>query len=198
MIVGGPGSGKSTLARALGAVSGLPVFHMDHIHYGPGWQQREPEVKTWMSEEVHRKPRWIFEGNHSRSYAQRMARAELLIWLDLPVGLRLWRVVRRQVRYLGKTRPDMPKGCVERLDKGALDFWLWIWRTRKTARARIAEMVATPPQHLTVVKLGSRAEVAAFLDAVEGGAWADGAAELPGQVARPAAKHRPHAAPGAA
>ncbi|WP_217524699.1 hypothetical protein [Oceanicola sp. D3] len=59
MIVGGPGSGKSTLARGLGAFAGLPVFHMDHIHYGPGWQQREPEVKSWMSEEVHRKSRWI-------------------------------------------------------------------------------------------------------------------------------------------
>lgn len=193
MIVGGPGSGKSTLARALGAVTGLPVFHMDHIHYGPGWQQREPEVKTWMSEEVHRKPRWIFEGNHSRSYGQRMARADVLIWLDLPVGLRLFRVIRRQIRYLGKTRPDMAKGCVERLDKGALEFFLWVWRTRQTGRARIAGMLTHPPAHLSVVHLRSRAEIAAFLEAVEAGEWR--ARPQPGQVQAP---HHRRAAPGAA
>ncbi len=41
MIVGGPGSGKSTLARRLGANTGLPVFHMDHTHWQPGWIERE-------------------------------------------------------------------------------------------------------------------------------------------------------------
>ncbi|MFY0635782.1 MAG: hypothetical protein JXQ91_18375 [Vannielia sp.] len=169
MIVGGPGSGKSTLARALGVATGLPVFHMDHIHYGPGWKQREPEVKSWMSEEVHRKPRWIFEGNHSRTYAQRMARADMLVWLDLPIGLRLFRVMRRQVQYLGKSRPDLPEGCVERLDRGALDFWLWIWRTRNTSRARIAEMVAHPPAHLAVVHLRSRREVRGWLERIRAG-----------------------------
>ncbi|MGR3794113.1 AAA family ATPase [Vannielia sp. SX4] len=193
MIVGGPGSGKSTLARALGAVTGLPVFHMDHIHYAPGWVPREAEVKDWMTQEVHRKPRWIFEGGHSRTYEQRMARADLMIWLDFPVGLRLFRVIRRQLRYLGKTRPDLPEGCVERLDKGALDFFIWIWRTRKASRARIAELVAEPPEHLGVVRLASRQEIAAFLAVVEAGEWRRQA--LPGQVR---SAGRPAAAPGAA
>ncbi|SIN81887.1 Adenylate kinase [Vannielia litorea] len=168
MIVGGPGSGKSTLARALGALTGLPVFHMDHIHYAPGWVPRDAEVKDWMSREVHRQPRWIFEGGHSRTYADRLARANLLIWLDLPVGLRLWRVWCRTWRYLGKTRPDLPAGCTERLDRGAVDFWLFIWRTRHSSRAKLAEIAAAPPPHLTVVHLRSRREVQAFLGAVEG------------------------------
>lgn len=167
MIVGGPGSGKSTLARALGAVTGLPVFHMDHIHYKSGWVPREAEVKDWMTEEVHRKPRWIFEGGHSRTYRQRVARADVMIWLDLPVGLRLYRVIRRQFSYLGRTRPDLPEGCVERMDRGALEFWLWIWRTRKTSRARLARIAAAPPAHLTVVHLRSRREVAAWLECLQ-------------------------------
>lgn len=36
MITGGPGSGKSMLAAALGEKTGLPVYHMDKIHYRPG------------------------------------------------------------------------------------------------------------------------------------------------------------------
>lgn len=37
MIVGHPGSGKSTLARAMGERTGLPVVHIDQIHWRPGW-----------------------------------------------------------------------------------------------------------------------------------------------------------------
>jgi adenylate kinase family enzyme len=36
MIVGQPGSGKSWLAGQIGKRLGLPVHHMDHIHWQPG------------------------------------------------------------------------------------------------------------------------------------------------------------------
>jgi adenylate kinase family enzyme len=36
MIIGRPGSGKSTLARELGRITGLPLVHIDHIHWEPG------------------------------------------------------------------------------------------------------------------------------------------------------------------
>jgi len=40
MIVGGPGSDKSTLAVMMGAITTLPVYHMDHIHWKPHWIER--------------------------------------------------------------------------------------------------------------------------------------------------------------
>ena len=36
MIIGQPGSGKSTLAREMGKHTGLPVIHIDTIHWQPG------------------------------------------------------------------------------------------------------------------------------------------------------------------
>lgn len=36
MIIGSGGAGKSTLARQLGTVLGLPVIHLDAIHWQPG------------------------------------------------------------------------------------------------------------------------------------------------------------------
>ena len=60
MIVGGPGSGKSTLARQLGAITGLPVFHMDHIHWKPHWVERDRADKDLMTRVVHAKDSWIF------------------------------------------------------------------------------------------------------------------------------------------
>lgn len=174
MIVGGPGSGKSTLARALGARTGLPVHHMDHIHWMPGWVERDRDAKSRLCAEVHRQERWIFEGGHSATWPERVARADTLIWLDMPVVVRHWRVIRRTLRYRGTTRPDLPDGCVERLDAGTLDFWRFIWTSRRPVRARIGAIFAAPPPHLSLYRLTSLRAVRRFLASVPAQAGPNG------------------------
>jgi adenylate kinase family enzyme len=164
MIVGGPGSGKSTLARLLGERTGLPVVHIDHIHWQAGWIERDKEDKDRLTREVHARDAWIFEGGHSRTYDDRMARADTLIWLDMPVWLRLWRVLRRTVAHLGQSRPDLTDGCPEVLGRQTLEFIAFIWRTRRSSHQRIEAIASNPPTHLTVRHLRSLAEVRAFLD----------------------------------
>lgn len=166
MIMGQPGSGKSTLARALGAATGLPVFHMDHIHWLPNWVEREGPEKRALMDAVHAKPAWVFEGGGSVSYPERIARADTVIWLDRPVGLRFWRVMRRTLSSLGKNRPDTPAGCPERLDAGSLEFWRYIWRTRKSGRDKLAQWYASVPPGTARHHLRSDADVAAFLSTV--------------------------------
>ena len=162
MIVGGPGSGKSTLARVLGEATGLPVHHMDHIHHLPDWQPRPMAEKREMARAVTEGDAWIFEGGMSSTYAERAARADTLIWLDLPVGLRLWRVTARLWRYYGQNRPDMAEGCTETLGWHTLEFYDWILRTRRAQRRKIADLVATARPGLAVHHLRSRRDVAAF------------------------------------
>ncbi len=146
MLVGGPGSGKSTLALTLGEITGLPVFHMDQIFHKPGWVERDHREAQEMANEIESKPRWIFEGGLSTTYANRAARADTVIWLDLPVTTRLGRIVNRWRRHRGETRPDMAAGCPERL---APDFLAFIIRTRHTGREKIARAIADAP-HLKV------------------------------------------------
>ncbi len=72
MITGGPGSGKSTLAIKLADKSGLPLYHMDHIHYRPGWDPRSNEEKDILTHEIHMKDQRRqhpspFSGSTSRS-----------------------------------------------------------------------------------------------------------------------------------
>ncbi|MFQ1700486.1 AAA family ATPase [Loktanella agnita] len=162
MICGGPGSGKSTLARILGERTGLPVYHMDHIHYAAGWVPRPTEDKDRMSCDIHRRESWIFEGGHSRTYADRVAHADTFIWLDLPVGLRFARVIWRTLRDYGKTRPDMAPDCPEGFHAETLPFWRWIWRTRHASRIKLAR-IADQPGHLTVYHLQSRSQVRQFI-----------------------------------
>lgn len=165
MITGGPGSGKSTLARIMGARTGLPVYHMDHIHWRADWEERPAEEKTRLVREIIATEAWVFEGGHSTTYAERGARADTFIWLDLPVTLRFVRIIWRTIRDHGKTRPDMAPGCNEGFHRETLPFWRYIWRTRKTARAKLAA-IAADPRHLKVYHLRSPSQVRAFIDSL--------------------------------
>ena len=91
-----------------------------------------------------------------------MARADLLVCLERSVGLRLWRVLRRSIVGLGRTRPDMADDCPEQL--GNLGEFTWfIWTTRRSARVKMAHLASRAPGHCKVVYLRSDADVAAFL-----------------------------------
>ena len=65
MVVGQPGSGKSTLARALGAATGLPVVHLDRLHWMAGWTERPRAERDRLMAEAEAGERWIIEGNYS-------------------------------------------------------------------------------------------------------------------------------------
>lgn len=168
MIVGGPGSGKSWVSRRLRQISGLPVHHMDHIHWLPGWVERDNLEKDMLTREIHARDAWIFEGGHSRTYRERAARAELLVWLDLPVGLRIRRVLWRAIRHNGRVRPDMAEGCPEAFGRQTVDFLRFIWRTRETARQAVRRVTDAPPDGLRIAHLRSQTDVDGFLNGCRG------------------------------
>lgn len=164
MIVGQPGSGKSWLALQIGRRLGLPVYHMDHIHWQAGWVERDGAEKLRLCAQVEALDHWVFEGNFTATAPNRTARADLVIWLDLPVGLRLWRVTWRLITGFGRRRPDMAQGCPERLGRETVSFYRYICATRTTGRARIAGVLAGVPQ---VARLRNPAQVTRFLAALK-------------------------------
>ena len=161
MIIGQPGSGKSTLAREMGDITGLPVVHIDHIHWQPGWVERPREEKTRLCHEVEARERWIFEGGHSTTWPERLSRADMVVWLDVGVWTRLARVLRRTVTFYGRTRPDLPEGCPEQFSR---EFLAFIWRTRHSARRNILRLLSDVPSGKAVHHLSTPREVAHFLD----------------------------------
>ncbi|MBA8838253.1 DNA topology modulation protein FlaR [Ochrobactrum sp. RH2CCR150] len=163
MIFGGAGSGKSTLARELGQLLDLPVIHIDTIYWQPGWVMRPLDEIARLTNDAADGAHWVFEGNHSHTMPHRALRADMLIFLDISTGRRLVRVVRRILKYHGRTRPDMGDGCPERFD---WDFIKWVVNYRKNGRIRALKFMKQAPNHLIKRHLRSPRDVDAFLDGI--------------------------------
>ncbi len=169
MVIGGSGSGKSTLAREVGAITGLPVVHIDPMYWKPGWVQRSKEETRGLVLEATAREAWVFDGNHHSTFEARIARADTVIWLDLPTWLRMWRVVVRTWRYLGRARPDMAEGCPERFSLYFVLYWVGGYRWR--SRPKDVVLMQGLPPHVAGLRLTSRKAVAAYLKRLKKGCF---------------------------
>lgn len=170
MIFGGSGSGKSTLARQVGEITGLPVIHMDKFFFRPGWEPRSTAEIVGDITAAAQGPRWVFEGNNTKSMAARVTRADLIVFLDMPRMLRMRRAFWRVLRYYGRTRPDMAEGCPERYDH---DFLFgWVWNFDHTHRPRYLMLLADwRARGKRIVHLRSRRQVRRFLADLRAGRY---------------------------
>jgi adenylate kinase family enzyme len=139
VIIGCSGSGKSTLARRLAAATGLPAVHLDRHYWRPGWV--EPARQDWRAEvaRLAAGDRWIIDGQYGGTLDLRLARADTLIFLDLPMPLCLARVLRRTVAGYGRNRAELPPGCPERFD---WPFLKYVWNYRRSHRPKMHGIVA--------------------------------------------------------
>lgn len=159
-IIGNSGGGKSTLARRLGEALGLPVIHLDVLYWKPGWRESDDDAFAARQAEALAGDSWICDGNFTGTQPLRMARADTIVWIDLPPLLCLWRAIHRMITYRRGGRPDMAEGCDEKLD---LAFYAFILTFNRKVRPRIEAALAAHGAHARVVRLRSDREVAAFL-----------------------------------
>ncbi|PKP91542.1 MAG: topology modulation protein [Alphaproteobacteria bacterium HGW-Alphaproteobacteria-14] len=139
LIIGPCGSGKSTLARELAPLLGLPLVHMDQLNWNPGWAETERAALRARVEEVVAGEAWLIDGNYGSTLAPRLERADTVIYLDFPITLCLWRLIRRVVTHRGQARPDMPAGCPERFD---LAFFWYVLNWNRGPRPRTEAAIA--------------------------------------------------------
>ncbi len=146
VILGGAGSGKSTLARALGAHLDLPVIHLDRLYYGPAWTPVGAAVFRERVAQALAGARWVVEGTYAGAAPVSLPRADLVLWLERPAALRLWRAWRKTRRHRGHPRADRPDDCPERFGlryaMTVLSFGAWTPAVEASVRrlARTAEV----------------------------------------------------------
>ncbi len=160
LIIGSGGAGKSTVARLLGTKLALPIIHLDAHYWHPGWLATPPDVWRAQVAELTARDAWVMDGNYGGTMEQRLAACDTVVFLDLPRTVCLWRLMRRAVRYAGRSRPDMTPGCPEKL---SWEFVWWVWSYSSRRRPGILKRLAALPDTTRVVHLLSRQDVTAFI-----------------------------------
>lgn len=161
---GASGSGKTTLCRAVADRLGLPHTELDGLHHGPGWVPRPTFLDEVGALVAGR--RWVTEYQYPAARPLLLARADLLVWLDLPRSTVLRQVTGRTLRRWW-TGEVLWNGNIEQppwrilLDRDHIIRWAW--RTHPLVTPRAAEALRREPPPV-VVRLRSRSEIARWLD----------------------------------
>src|SRR5260370_10676914 len=112
-VVGTSGSGKTTLAAALAARLGGEFLELDSVNHQPGWVPLPtPEFRRRVAA-VAAGERWVIDGSYSSKVRDLVwARADTVVWLDLPkrtvMRRIIWRSLWRAARPGGRGRRERP------------------------------------------------------------------------------------------
>ncbi|MEH7346236.1 topology modulation protein [Bacillus sp. JJ1532] len=164
MVIGvSSGVGKSTFARRLGEVLDINVYHLDAFFWKPNWVQASIEEFSEAQQEIVNQDQWIIEGNYTPTFGVRTERADTIIYLELPLHICLYRVLKRWIKNIGRTRPDMGKECKEKIDWDFIKFILTTYSPRKKKMVeRIQEFQARDSK--TVIMLKNKQEIKSFFE----------------------------------
>lgn len=160
LVIGSGGAGKSTFARRLGGLLGLEVIHLDALYWSAGWVETPKEVWRERVGELVRREAWVMDGNYSGTLELRLAACDTVVFLDLPRAACVWGILKRAFIYRRAVRPDMARGCPERV---TADFLRWVWNYPARARPKVLKLLAEHAGGRRVVRLRTRAEVEEFL-----------------------------------
>lgn len=170
MVVGTSGSGKTALARRLADRLGYPYVELDALHWNPNWTGTPPEEFRARVAQAVAGEAWVVDGNYAGVRDIVWVRADTIVWLDYPLPVILWRLLRRTVRRV-LTRQELWAGNREnlRLMFSRDSIFLWALQTYQTNRRTYAAVSGDPAHaHLTIVRLRSPHACAAWLSRARG------------------------------
>ena len=126
MFIGCPGAGKTTLSEKFAKKVGLPIVHLDHLFWKPGWVQRDkPEFEDLVRAELA-KDEWVIDGNYGSTMEMRAARADAVVFLDFNRLFCVYRVIKRTLEQ----KYVQADGCPQKVDWEFVSFILFDYPKR--------------------------------------------------------------------
>jgi adenylate kinase family enzyme len=163
LIAGVTGAGKSTLAKRLARHLDLPYTEIDALYHGPNWTPRPTFLADVAA--LSATERWITEWQYSSARPRLAARADLMVWLDYPARVFLFRLIRRSVRRR-LTHEKLWSGNTEaplwHLVTGKDGVIAWALSSSRNYQRLIADLEQTAPQ-LKIVRLRSQRQLDTWL-----------------------------------
>lgn len=94
-VCGTSGSGKTTLAAELARLMDGDHIEIDSLWHREGWTTTPMEEFRQLIEARTSGERWAADGNYMKVKDIVWSRVQLVVWLDYPLPLVLWRLTRR-------------------------------------------------------------------------------------------------------
>ena len=169
-VFGNAGGGKSTLSRRLADVTGLPLYALDIIQFRGGrYHPDEKDGGKLPDEEyvsIHReilsRDEWIIDGFGSLPTVwERIAAADTLVYIDLPITTHYCGVTKRFAAGLLRNPNGWPKNSP--MWESTLDGYRVIWLCHRSLTPRYRQRIVDEAPFKQVHHLTSRAAMKAFL-----------------------------------
>lgn len=175
-IIGGPGSGKSTLARQIAGIAGAPLHELDMTGYENGAGAKRPlDIKLADVHAIAAQPAWVTEGTFLWWTDDLLRAADLIVWLDPPAHVALWRIVSRHIRTsLAATNRHRGMRSLILFLRNAHDYYRSEARTSSaqdddSSATRAATKMALAGFDHKVVRCQRHAEITTLLQTLEDG-----------------------------
>ena len=157
-IIGISASGKSVLGRELAIKTGLPLIHMDNLFWKGNWQEIPEAEYLQKHQEIIQQDKWIIEGYIDEKMADRLRRADLIIYLDYPGWLCALRLIQRWFSHRQQARPELPKEALEKFKYDT--FWKVLTRKERIPTEKAVAMAG----NRNIVRIKSPQGLRKFLE----------------------------------
>ena len=144
VVVGTTGSGKTTLAARLAQHAGCQHIELDSLFWEAEWTAADDALFLTRVANAIAPDRWVVDGNYRRAAKLVWPRAELIVWLDYPLVVNLWRLLRRGVRRAWTQEPLWASGNRETFSSVFLSresLFLWAIQTHRGERRALDRSV---------------------------------------------------------
>jgi adenylate kinase family enzyme len=165
VVIGPLGAGKSTLALKIGRLLELPVHHLDWLYWGESWTPTPPAEWQALLDRIVAGESWIIDGNFTSSLPQRIAAADVVIYLDISPLTSTIRATRRRILHRWRPAPGVPGGPRPMFDS---QLFRWIWAFPKRNRPYLLEQLRQPAVAEKTIILRNRRDVRRFVRSLEG------------------------------
>jgi adenylate kinase family enzyme len=172
-VVGVSGAGKSTLARALARSLAVPHVELDSIYHQADWAPLPDEQFAERVAAAAAADGWVIDGNYSVARPLVWARADTVIWIDLPRRTVMRRLVWRTIRRVAG-RQELWNGNRERwrylfTTNQEESVIAWAWHKYPSYAERYRAAMDDPAlAHLTFIRVSRKAERRRLIQAAGG------------------------------